>query len=653
MSLVKKAEDSAGILILADDYPIQTVVINQDVLNLARSKNLKMYIEYPLSIEGLNFGEPSNTRYERLVVSSDFFAGKLEKDTIMMLNGCWYLPLEKDTNINHIVHLCMAKVAGYSKIAFGLPDVTFPILFQKNDNENILIAASCLSNFVTARYAPYNCWKNLWEYILQWISSNRHEFNLTWEPTVRPSYKKDELLPENYEKTALKRSFNWFRNYAIYSVDPNKGAIEGYESGIDYKGRQMMRNVVRGDCVSESAMVLAIDWYINKDPDKKYYCKKILDFVWSPVFFHDDPDSPMYGLNNWYENGPIFYGDDNARVIMASLLARSLLNEDAWDERILKCLLANLRTSDRQGFRHNALREESFIPKGRNWTYYMNEDKTPKTFSPHYQAYLWAAFIWAYALTGYEDFLIRSKNAIRMTMEAYPEKWYWTNSLTAEISRMILPLAFLVRVEDTPEHRQWLDKMINELLKYMVECGAIQDMFGDLKMGKYPPPQSNENYGTTEASLIQNNGDPATDLLYTTNWAFLGLHEAALVTGNKAYKEAEDRLAEFLCRIQVKSEAHPYLDGAWMRSFDFEKWEYWGSSADIGWSAWCVESGWVNSWIACVLAMRQKGESIFKVTAKDKYKSIAPEIIEEMFTEKPLPEDKKSKISGYMPGAEQ
>ncbi|HHV95998.1 MAG TPA: hypothetical protein GXX37_05920, partial [Clostridiaceae bacterium] len=35
MSLVKKAEDSAGILILADDYPIQTVVINQDVLNLA------------------------------------------------------------------------------------------------------------------------------------------------------------------------------------------------------------------------------------------------------------------------------------------------------------------------------------------------------------------------------------------------------------------------------------------------------------------------------------------------------------------------------------------------------------------------------------------------------------------------------------------
>ena len=75
--------------------------------------------------------------------------------------------------------------------------------------------------------------------------------------------------------------------------------------------------------------------------------------------------------------------------------------------------------------------------------------------------------------------------------------------------------------------------------------------------------------------------------------------------------QAEDRLADFLCRIQVRSAAQPYLDGAWMRSFDYELWEYWGSSADQGWGAWSVESGWTNSWIPAGLALRRLGVSLF------------------------------------------
>jgi hypothetical protein len=114
-----------------------------------------------------------------------------------------------------------------------------------------------------------------------------------------------------------------------------------------------------------------------------------------------------------------------------------------------------------------------------------------------------------------------------------------------------------------------------------------------------------------EAPLIQANGDPACDLLYTTNYALLGLREAAAATGSARLRGAEDRLARFMGRIQVRSEVHPYLDGAWMRSFDYRRWEYWGSSADAGWGAWSVESGWTNAWIAAVLAMRQQGQSVF------------------------------------------
>ena len=73
-----------------------------------------------------------------------------------------------------------------------------------------------------------------------------------------------------------------------------------------------------------------------------------------------------------------------------------------------------------------------------------------------------------------------------------------------------------------------------------------------------------------------------------------------------AMARALNKLAEFLCRIQVRSEAHPELDGAWFRAFDFEKWEHWGSSADIGWGAWSIESGWTQGWITAVLALRHR-----------------------------------------------
>ena len=53
----------------------------------------------------------------------------------------------------------------------------------------------------------------------------------------------------------------------------------------------------------------------------------------------------------------------------------------------------------------------------------------------------------------------------------------------------------------------------------------------------------------------------------------MGLHEAAAATGESLYIEAEDKLAEFLCRIQVCSQSHPDLDGTWFRAFDFKRWE--------------------------------------------------------------------------------
>ena len=183
---------------------------------------------------------------------------------------------------------------------------------------------------------------------------------------------------------------------------------------------------------------------------------------------------------------------------------------------------------------------------------------------------------------------------------------------------MLLPLAWLIRVDDRPQHRAWLKRIADDMQKCQDSCGAIREELGDLSKGSYRPPRSNAEYGANEASLIAKNGDPAADMLYTCNFTFLGLHEAYAATGEAQYRQMEDKLADFLVRIQITSQAHPELDGGWFRAFDFQKWDYWGSNADAGWGAWSIEVGWTQAWIPTALALRELHLNLWDLTRHSK-----------------------------------
>jgi hypothetical protein len=183
---------------------------------------------------------------------------------------------------------------------------------------------------------------------------------------------------------------------------------------------------------------------------------------------------------------------------------------------------------------------------------------------------------------------------------------------------MILPLAWLVRIEDRPEHRAWLDRVVSKLLDNQVESGAIREELGGNDKGRYGRTKSNEAYGLHEAPLIFENGDPIADMLYTSNFAFFSLNEAAHATGNPRYQEAVGRLSDFLTRIQVKSERFADLDGAWFRAFDYNRWEYWASNADVGWGAWGTLSGWTQSWIVATQVLVLTDQSYWDLTGDSK-----------------------------------
>ena len=618
----------AGLLIFADQYPSVGSQLEDEQLQAALRKQLKLYIEYPQSVAGYTAGLPKSAHKERVVVTSDFFAPVQQPMTIMTMHSCWYVPMQIQPQDPIRVHLCLARVAGYDKAVYGLPDTSVPLLWEWGGG-NVLIAASPLSRCIRGRFAPYAVWRDVWKQILIWAGYPQAAEPLSWKPAVYTQWGKEEPLPDDAEWQAVQLSVKWFRNHAVYSIDERKGVIEGFESNIRYDGKQLMRAMLRADCIAESAMVFANDYALTGNPESKQLAESMLDTVWMDrSFYNDQPDQPDYGMVNWYDRRKVFYGDDNARVIWASLAARHALNKDRWDERIMTCLLANLRTTGKNGFRRGYLETSKSFANGRDWKYFYNEEFIE--LSPHYQCYLWSCYLWAYAATGFEPFLTTAKKAIRLTMEATPANWRWTNGLTQEIARMLLPLSLLVEIEHTEEYRGWLQQMTDALLSRIEPCGSIRDMLGPIENGRYPPPRSNEDYGLHEASLMQEEGNPVCDLLYTANWALVGLHEASAATKDAKLQEAEDRLAAFLCRIQVRSEAHPYLDGAWMRSFDDVLWEYWGSSADNGWGPWCVESGWTNSWIASILAMRKRGSRLFDLRASDRFRSLMPKLLADL-----------------------
>jgi hypothetical protein len=68
---------------------------------------------------------------------------------------------------------------------------------------------------------------------------------LTWEPAVALVSTRDAALPDDVEATAFSRSVSWFRDQALYSIDWKKGVIEGFEAGIDHRGRQLRRLATR------------------------------------------------------------------------------------------------------------------------------------------------------------------------------------------------------------------------------------------------------------------------------------------------------------------------------------------------------------------------------------------------------------------------
>lgn len=641
---VAAAGKGDAVFIVAGGYPRVKTAIPASLPEQAKQKGLKVYLEYP----AIYADTPVHTQLERGVVTSTVFNG-LPPMSILGINDCYVLPVKADGPL-----IVLAKVAGFDKAAYGISDVPqYPLLFE---DRGMLVAATSFSSFARGRYGPGNAWQKVWSYIL-WRMTGRDITRFReWPVHVAPSYERNEPLPADAQRKSVERGVQWFYKGRFFihpswkalwqkyqgdgtnpagppltaqhpNGDGSLGLLEGHVSRVYHDGSQQYRYWIRADVQGEAAYALAAAGKLLGNDSYKKAAVRLTDFVLNNSnMLTKDTASPTRGLIGWSVTHPQeFYGDDNARAVLGIIGASANLGTDKWNKAMVEAILANFRTTGIKGFRGNRLRGADIQKNG--WKYFGERD----VFSPapHFESWMWALYLWLYDKTGYKPLLDKTKTAIRLTMEAYPDKWKWTNGIQQERARMVLPLAWLLRVENTPEHRRWLDTMVQALLRNQDASGAIREELG-AGAGKYGRTASNKEYGLREAPLIFDNGDPVADMLYTTNFAFFSLNEAAHAAGNGQYKAAVTRLAAFLTRIQVKSERHPDLDGAWFRAFDYQRWEYWASNADAGWGAWGTLTGWTQSWIVATQILTLQGQSYWEQTKDTDVKKFFPAAVAQM-----------------------
>ncbi len=665
-SAIDAAKLGDALLLLSETYPETPTGVDSDLLDVAAEKQLKVYIEFADGIPGLIRGETRRTHWERAVVTSDGFGDSVQRNRILAIHGCHFIPMEMQNPL-----ISLGRVAGFDRAVYGPAKDSKAVIgiHALPNGLSVMLASTKLSNFVRARYAPSDAWSAIWTYILRWLAPSSDIKQLAWDAAVRPMFTKTAALPPDAEVAALRRGIEWFYtsrmlvhptmlptyNQPANGPEPasaetpaaatwpfghrtgrmptlrtpvgdgSLGILEGFDARIFQDGTQPVRWWIRADCCGEVAGSLAAASSVLGDHQHAKTSENLGDWLLfkSPISVgdHVNPKHPAFGLLGWNASpaycGPgtmdgygVYYGDDNARTMLGMMLAGAMLGTKKYAPRLAGALLGNMRLTGIKGFLPDRIDQGPLEQSG--WQALHSGTQT--SFSPHMQATMWCCFLWAYRETRDPLFLERAKAGISATMAAYPDRWVWMNGIQQERAKMLLALAWLVRIEPTSTHKEWLHKMAGELLRGQDACGAIREEIGDAGKGGCPPPASNEAYGTAEAPLIQTNADTASDMLYTCNFAFLALHEAAAALKDPRIKAAEDKLAAFLCRIQIQSESHPELHGGWFRAFDFTRWEYWASSADAGWGAWCIETGWTQSWITAVLALRLKGTTLWDVT---------------------------------------
>lgn len=373
-------------------------------------------------------------------------------------------------------------------------------------------------------------------------------------------------------RRALDRNMQWFRRSGVLpKADGSAGVwsqrcLAWFDGGPD----EFLASPFRLDCNAATAQTACLYGQLRGSDEWRQIAVNIARSMLPHQYA--DAVRPCFGGWPWlYENcDAIFFWDDNTRVAVGLLW----LYTQTSDEEFLR---AGLRTME---LCREVAQEDGTIARHCIGAGQLDQlgregfrDLPPEGLAIDFDLKRWA---WAYGVTGNVEY----KGLLDRVIDVWGDR------------AGMRGLPYAVRFGNGPKLRERLASQWKEFLRDpdVIRYGAPRAGAGD-----YASAYVGDCSITTAAD------DPLTDQLYVTPHLLLQALWGYQASGEEACLEAFRQLGDYLVRIQSES-ADPRIDGAWMRGFDFERWEYYGAPYDPAYGPYSAYTGWMNAFAAAAFA---------------------------------------------------
>lgn len=653
ISLNKLREEMSSynaLVVLADEYPEivdESEAIHRLITHFSEA-DLPVFCEY-MPIPGLVSSKTWSREHTRLIAREEntVILDGIESLSLFETHQNTFLKTEPGYEDRVQEIMSFGRVAGVYDAVYGLPSQTYLGIGREG---SLVFSTIRISAFDRMEYRLKVRFGRLLLNLCRFLCGEW--FKIERASIRNPFDNRDDMNLDNgmdsgarrklYTKS-LKKGLEWFRKAEMFpNPDGMGGVFEGFTSEFDTNGQKSYRfdeklgyKIQRADCTADTGLSFYLASQIResdtlKDKDSELY------YVISQNLFHElfsywqhYDQSILRGLFGW-SNSPydynVSYSDDNGRVIFESLLYAYCKRDLGAFKRAYSGVIALRNTTGKNGHRWRRIDLKHFYKKkGRRW-FRRHRVRRKRYGSPHYDAWTFTALLYgAYLIHDISTVRLVEKG-IRDYMKKFP-KIHVEHSVGDDFSKLLISCVMLYENTKKKRHREYIDQIVEFFAAYQdPETGAIPEID---PLGTHARTEkSNKKYGTGESALYMDRGDTITDQLYSLGFLAMALF-FAYKTGkcSKAHHMLV-RLLDYLCSIQLNSK-NPQLNGAWTRGFDYRHGEPYGANGDIGWGAYCIETGWTMGPILTSLAMYLLDFDPYSPLTKEFQDKVCQDFVEE------------------------
>ena len=380
-------------------------------------------------------------------------------------------------------------------------------------------------------------------------------------------------------RTTLDNLMQWYDNSGVLiSPDGTAGAMEGFRS---FDHRKLP--IIRSDCNIQIALLMELYGQLSGNNRHKEISSNLVAYLWKNGFQDGNPEHNTYGLWKFYQDFEDFP-------------VQAFCNDNSWAASALSVLFA--LTGNREYLESAGLTAENI----RRWRILekifcfsgemLNNDGEKYADKILANSRIMNPFVpTMYAIYGHfsgkPDFINRA--------EEFAENFVDHPTSAQTNVFPILMYAILFQLTGKSFYKDELRRRVECFEALKTKCGGVRNIL-------YNETKARNYYGILEVDVTQKTTDEIVDILYNNGPFVISVYAAWKATGDEYYLDFFHEVMDFLCAVQI-TDTDPKLRGAWMRGYDYRYNDYNGANGDMDWGAFCVESGWCNTWIGQALTL--------------------------------------------------